>query len=80
MVPLDGANIQKNMKYWIETVKDHKNFLDGVKKISDDLERNVNNVKSKLANVQNQTNSQSTPSPTQDDSKVSETYKEEPPS
>lgn len=72
MVPLDGANIQKNMKYWIETVKDHKNFLDGVKKISDDLERNVNNVKSKLANVQNQTNSQSTPSPTQDDSKVSE--------
>lgn len=63
MVPLDGANIQKNMKYWIETVKDYKNFLAGVKKISDDLERNVNNVKSKLASIQSQSTSQSQTTP-----------------
>ncbi|MCM1220542.1 MAG: hypothetical protein NC548_39250, partial [Lachnospiraceae bacterium] len=56
MVPLDGANIQKNMKYWIETVKDYKNFLAGVKKISDDFEKNVNNVKAKMVSSQGNTN------------------------
>lgn len=61
MVPLDGANIQKNMKYWIETVKDYKNFLAGVKQISDGLERNVNNVKAKLANIRTTQNNASEP-------------------
>lgn len=55
-VRIKGTEINTHLKEWINTIKESKKTLEDFKKINDEIENNVNSVKSKIVNITNQQN------------------------
>lgn len=61
-IVITGADIQKKMILWINTIKESDATRDGFKKINDDINNGIGAINSKIVNINNQNKaSQQTP-------------------